>query len=63
MYHLNGSLPQYTINKSKLILGYVGPEWKQRIVAEIDSSMNKWLDSIPAHRKTLSSYRPPSLYP
>ncbi|PIL33900.1 transcription factor [Ganoderma sinense ZZ0214-1] len=39
----------FTINKSKLILGYVGPEWKQRIVAEIDSSMNKWLDTIPAH--------------
>nr|VWO98984.1 Aspartyl proteinase [Ganoderma boninense] len=40
---------QFTINKSKLILGYVGPEWKQRIVAEIDSLMNKWLDTIPAH--------------
>ncbi|KAI1791324.1 fungal-specific transcription factor domain-containing protein [Ganoderma leucocontextum] len=39
----------YTINKSKLILGYVGPEWKQRIVAELDSSMNKWLDTIPSH--------------
>ncbi|KAI1791326.1 fungal-specific transcription factor domain-containing protein [Ganoderma leucocontextum] len=39
----------YTINKSKLFLGYVGPEWKQRIVAEIDSSMNKWIDTIPFH--------------
>ena len=40
---------QFTINKSKLLLGYVGPEWKQRIVAELDSSMNRWLDTVPAH--------------
>lgn len=46
---------QFTINKSKLILGYVGPEWKQRIVAEIDSSMNKWLDTIPSHRKRVTT--------
>ena len=60
---MTGSFTQYTINKSKLILGYVGPEWKQRVIAEIDSSMNKWLDTVPAHRKTLSNPRPPSLHP
>ena len=42
---------QFTINKSKLLLGYVGPEWKQRIVADFDSSLNKWLDAVPPHRK------------
>ncbi|EJF60412.1 hypothetical protein DICSQDRAFT_181332 [Dichomitus squalens LYAD-421 SS1] len=39
----------FTLNKSKLLLGYVGPEWKQRIVAELDSSMNKWLYTVPPH--------------
>ncbi|TFK88611.1 hypothetical protein K466DRAFT_662196 [Polyporus arcularius HHB13444] len=41
----------YTINKSKLLLGFVGTEWKQNIVAEIDSALNKWRDSVPEHRK------------
>nr|VWO98979.1 Candidapepsin-2 (EC (ACP 2) (Aspartate protease 2) (Secreted aspartic protease 2) [Ganoderma boninense] len=39
----------FTINKSKLLMGYVGPEWKQRIVADLDSSLNKWLDAVPPH--------------
>ena len=32
-------------------MGYVGPEWKQRIVADLDSSLNKWLDAVPPHRE------------
>ncbi|KAI0779911.1 fungal-specific transcription factor domain-containing protein [Fomes fomentarius] len=39
----------YSINKSKLTLGYFGPEWEQRIVAELDSAMNKWIDTVPEH--------------
>lgn len=49
----------YTINKSKAILGFVGPTWEQHIVSELDSAMNKWLDSVPDHCRpdyfTLSS--------
>ncbi|KAI0035390.1 fungal-specific transcription factor domain-containing protein, partial [Vararia minispora EC-137] len=39
----------YSINKSKALLGFVGPEWEQRIVAELDSTLNKWVDEIPDH--------------
>ncbi|KAF9507697.1 hypothetical protein BS47DRAFT_1377865 [Hydnum rufescens UP504] len=39
----------YTINKSKVLLGFVGPQWEQHIVAELDSAMNKWIDSVPDH--------------
>ncbi|KAF8339841.1 fungal-specific transcription factor domain-containing protein [Cantharellus anzutake] len=39
----------YTINKSKVLLGFVGPQWEQYIVAELDSAMNKWIDSLPDH--------------
>lgn len=42
---------QYSINKSKIILGFVGPKWEQHIVAELDSALNKWIDSVPDHRK------------
>lgn len=39
----------YTINKSKVLLGFVGEQWEQHIVAELDSAMNKWLDAVPDH--------------
>ncbi|KAI0768787.1 fungal-specific transcription factor domain-containing protein [Trametes elegans] len=39
----------YSINKSKLMLGFVGQEWEERIVAELDSALNKWIDSVPDH--------------
>ncbi|KAF7967970.1 hypothetical protein HWV62_32437 [Athelia sp. TMB] len=39
----------YSINKSKIMLGFVGPKWEQHIVAELDSALNKWIDSVPDH--------------
>ncbi|KAF8754361.1 hypothetical protein RHS01_06290 [Rhizoctonia solani] len=33
----------YSINKSKILLGFVGPQWEQHIVAELDSALNKWM--------------------
>ena len=29
------------------MLGFVGPQWEQHIVAELDSALNKWIDSVP----------------
>ena len=40
---------QYAINKSKILFGYVGHNWEQHIVAELDSALNKWVDSVPDH--------------
>ncbi|KAH0832830.1 hypothetical protein J3R83DRAFT_11755 [Lanmaoa asiatica] len=39
----------YSINKSKILLGFVGQQWEQHIVAELDSSLNKWIDEVPDH--------------
>ncbi|EDR09003.1 uncharacterized protein LACBIDRAFT_296682 [Laccaria bicolor S238N-H82] len=39
----------YSINKSKSLLGLVGPQWEKHIVAELDSALNKWVDSVPNH--------------
>ncbi|KAI0337246.1 hypothetical protein BDW22DRAFT_1364331 [Trametopsis cervina] len=39
----------YSTTKSKTILGFVGPQWEERIVADLDSALNNWMDSIPHH--------------
>ncbi|KAG1729861.1 fungal-specific transcription factor domain-containing protein [Suillus paluster] len=39
----------YSINKLKVLLGFVGQQWEQQIVAELDSALNKWIDAVPDH--------------
>ncbi|KXN91050.1 hypothetical protein AN958_03117 [Leucoagaricus sp. SymC.cos] len=39
----------YSTKKSKILTGLVGDQWEQRVVTELDSSMNKWKDSLPDH--------------
>ena len=39
----------YSTKKSKLMTGFVGSEWEYRIVSQLDSSMNRWKDSLPKH--------------
>lgn len=40
----------YGSKKSKLLMGWDGPDWEPRTVAELDSAVNHFTDSIPAHR-------------
>ena len=42
----------YATKKSKIRSGWSGSDWEQRIVAELDSSLNKWKDSLPEARKS-----------
>ncbi|KAJ7287859.1 fungal-specific transcription factor domain-containing protein [Mycena rebaudengoi] len=39
----------YASNKSRVLMGLVGPDWEQRAVAELDSAMNDFLHSVPSH--------------
>uniref|UniRef100_A0A8H7XZE5 Transcription factor domain-containing protein n=1 Tax=Psilocybe cubensis TaxID=181762 RepID=A0A8H7XZE5_PSICU len=39
----------YTNKKSKIISGFIGSDWEGRMVAELDSAMNKWKESLPDH--------------
>ncbi|KAI1785317.1 fungal-specific transcription factor domain-containing protein [Ganoderma leucocontextum] len=39
----------YTTNKSRAQLGQSDQQWEQRIVADLDSALNKWADSLPSH--------------
>ncbi|KAJ8457125.1 hypothetical protein ONZ45_g18441 [Pleurotus djamor] len=40
----------YSANKSRLWVGVMGPNWEQRVVSELDSELNSWLDSVPDAR-------------
>ena len=42
----------YATKKSKIKLGLIGNDGEHRIVAELDSSLNKWKDSLPEVRKS-----------
>ncbi|KAF8839740.1 hypothetical protein BDN67DRAFT_904930 [Paxillus ammoniavirescens] len=39
----------YVINKRKVSLGFVGQQWEQHFVAELDSALNQWIDAVPKH--------------
>ncbi|KAG8885518.1 hypothetical protein FRB97_000843 [Tulasnella sp. 331] len=43
----------YSIQKSKINLGFVGKEWEERtgesFITALDSSLNAWLDALPDH--------------
>jgi hypothetical protein len=39
----------YALNKDQLIHADRLPMWEQRTVAELDSSLNAWLDKLPPH--------------
>ncbi|KAJ6512658.1 fungal-specific transcription factor domain-containing protein [Mycena sanguinolenta] len=39
----------YGSKRRKMLMGWDGPDWEQRTVAEFDSTMNNFLDSIPPH--------------
>ncbi|KAJ8494479.1 hypothetical protein ONZ45_g13227 [Pleurotus djamor] len=38
----------YCSNKSKAALGLLG-EWEQPIIAQLDSNLNQWLETLPEH--------------
>ncbi|PCH38602.1 hypothetical protein WOLCODRAFT_115748 [Wolfiporia cocos MD-104 SS10] len=38
----------YSGKKLKTLMG-IGPEWEEKIVRELDSALNRWLDTIPEH--------------
>ncbi|KAK0441804.1 fungal-specific transcription factor domain-containing protein [Desarmillaria tabescens] len=39
----------YSIRHSKVILKLLDENWEQQIVVELDSGLNKWMDSLPEH--------------
>ncbi|KAF8968587.1 fungal-specific transcription factor domain-containing protein [Flammula alnicola] len=39
----------YSLKKSKTFLGFVGQQSEQHLVTELDSALNKWVDSVPDH--------------
>ncbi|KAG8991849.1 hypothetical protein FRB94_012217 [Tulasnella sp. JGI-2019a] len=51
----------YCINKSKVRLGFVGAEWEQDKVSELDSALNEWQEALPDHLRW-DPYMGPTFY-
>jgi len=41
---------QYAARRPQFILGE-DQNWKQRVITQVDSSLNNWVEQIPLHRK------------
>ncbi|SPO43119.1 related to transcriptional activator acu-15 [Moesziomyces antarcticus] len=39
----------YALQKTKIRFGISSKEWEERLVTEIDSALNNWLDTVPPH--------------
>jgi hypothetical protein len=46
----DGGVFQYSIKRPKDMFGKVIQRSEQQIIAELDSAMNNWMDSVPEHR-------------
>lgn len=42
----------YSTKKWRWITGRRGEEWERRVVAQLDSALNKWKDDLPQHRES-----------
>ncbi|KAG6334450.1 hypothetical protein ID866_4639 [Astraeus odoratus] len=51
LYHIQAFALRtiYSISKHKTAFGGNAPQWEERVVAELDSAMNKWIDAVPDH--------------
>lgn len=41
----------YSTTKSRVQMGLTGDRWKQDVVSELDSALNRWLDIVPEYRE------------
>ncbi|KAG6877624.1 hypothetical protein C0993_005535 [Termitomyces sp. T159_Od127] len=40
---------QYATNKSRILYGFVGQQWEETIVSEVDSALEFWMVKLPDH--------------
>jgi hypothetical protein len=38
------------------MMGFIGAEWEQHLISELDSALNKWLDAVPNHCQLFTRY-------
>ncbi|KAJ7475062.1 fungal-specific transcription factor domain-containing protein [Mycena latifolia] len=39
----------YSTNRSKLLIGLGDDTWEEQVVVELDSALNRWFETVPAH--------------
>jgi len=49
---------QYSVKRPENLFDKSSPRSDQKIIAELDSMMNKWMDSVPTHRKFSTLFLP-----
>jgi len=47
---------QYSVKRPENLFDKTSPRSDQQIITELDSMMNKWMDSVPAHRKSRTHF-------
>ncbi|KAJ7064935.1 fungal-specific transcription factor domain-containing protein [Mycena amicta] len=40
----------YSTNRSKALIGLGDDKWEEQVVVELDSTLNKWFETLPEHR-------------
>ncbi|KAH7097069.1 fungal-specific transcription factor domain-containing protein [Auriculariales sp. MPI-PUGE-AT-0066] len=41
----------YSINRSRLLMGFIGPEWEQQVIVKLEGLLNDWVASLPDYLK------------
>ena len=44
----------YSTTKARAQMGLTGERWQPDVVSELDSALNRWLDTVPEHRRSPS---------
>ncbi|EIN11920.1 hypothetical protein PUNSTDRAFT_142130 [Punctularia strigosozonata HHB-11173 SS5] len=45
----------YAIDKSKVLLGLVGPRWPERIISELNTALTEWGEAVPPYLRWSST--------
>lgn len=59
---LNAVSDQYTVNKAARCKEPDNPEHQKKLIADLDSDLYAWLDSVPAHLKWDSEREDPEMF-
>ena len=55
LIHAHALRTIYSPDKDRLIAKLGQYEWERRVVIELDSALNKWIDTVPDHRESHST--------
>ncbi|KAH7103968.1 fungal-specific transcription factor domain-containing protein [Auriculariales sp. MPI-PUGE-AT-0066] len=39
----------YSLNRSRVLMGFIGVDWEHKMIAKLDASLEAWLEGLPPH--------------